>query len=91
MIHFCNHKKQTQNDAYRRSQRQTAHKSPSHSLTHLFLKTKQKQQKKHDDVSDTWAASLSQRKEAVKTSDIHSDETQYLSIALQQQFLESFQ
>lgn len=38
-IHFCNHKKQTQNDAYRRSQRHTAHQSEKNknkSLSHSF-------------------------------------------------------
>lgn len=45
MIHFCNHRKQTQNDAYRRSQRQTAHNQKR--------KKKTKKKKKKKEVSIT--------------------------------------
>lgn len=45
MIHFCNHKKQTQNDAYRRSQRQTADQSQKTSLYHTVFNTSLKKQK----------------------------------------------
>lgn len=53
MIHFCNHKKQTQNDAYRRSQRQTAHqpkkkqqKNKKTDLYHTLFKTSFEEKKK---------------------------------------------
>lgn len=37
MIHFCNHKKQSQKYAYRRSQRQTAHQLKNKNKQHTSL------------------------------------------------------
>lgn len=62
MIHFCNHKKQTQNDAHIRSQRQTAHQSKNKNKVPITLTLKNNKQNKLDDVRDIWVASLSQRK-----------------------------
>lgn len=44
-----------------------------HTLFNTSFFKNYKKKKKEDDASDTWVASLSQKENAVKTSDIHDD------------------
>ncbi len=80
MIHFCNLKKQTQNDAYRRSQRQTAHQSKkkkqTNKKTSLYRTLFNTSLKKKNRMMLATPGLLHRHKgNAVKTSDVHSDET----------------